>query len=172
MPAPLTSRCSIANSLDVLGQKWSLLIIREAMWGRTRFSQFREQLGVAPDVLTDRLARLVEAGVLTRSTYRDDGAREREEYLLTPAGHALRPVLAAFTQWGDEYRRTEFGPAAIHVEGATGEPVRLAFMTASGREVPAHDVTTLPGPGAARDSVSINSPTGSLSPARRATSST
>lgn len=135
----------------MLGQKWSLLIVREAMWGRTRFSQFREQLGVAPDVLTDRLARLVEAGVLTRSTYRDDGAREREEYLLTPAGHALRPVLAAFVQWGDEYRPTEFGPAATYVDDATGEPVRLAFVTASDRVVPADDVATLPGPGAVPD---------------------
>ena len=149
MTAPVTSRCSIANSLDVLGQKWSLLIVREAMWGRTRFSQFREQLGVAPDVLTDRLARLVEAGVLARRSYRDDGAREREEYLLTPAGQALRPVLAAFTQWGDTYRPTEFGPATTYIDGVTQEPVRLAFVTAAGRRVATDDVATLPGPGAA-----------------------
>ena len=152
MPVSTTSRCSIANSLDVLGQKWSLLIVREAMWGRTRFSQFRERLGVAPDVLTDRLARLVDAGVLERSTYRDDGAREREEYLLTPAGDALRPVLAAFTQWGDEYRPTEFGPAATYVDGETGEPVRLAFVTASGRVVESDDVAAVRGPGAPQDS--------------------
>jgi DNA-binding HxlR family transcriptional regulator len=155
MAVPVTSRCSIANSLDVLGQKWSLLIVREAMWGRTRFSQFRERLGVAPDVLTDRLARLVDAGVLTRSTYRDDGAREREEYLLTPAGQALRPVLAAFVQWGDEYRPTEFGPAATYADGVTGEPVRLAFVTEAGRVVPAEDVVTLPGPGAVGDGVAV-----------------
>lgn len=141
-------RCSIANSLDVLGQKWSLLIVREAFWGRTKFSEFRERLGVAPDVLTDRLARLVEAGVLERRTYREDGARERAEYVLTQAGSALRPVLAALTAWGDEHRPTEFGPAARYVDGDSGEAVRLAFVTPSGRIVDQGAVVAEPGPGA------------------------
>ena len=78
-----TERCSIARSLEVLGQKWSLLIVREAMWGRTRFAEFRARLGVAPDVLTDRLGRLVDAGILERRPYREDGEREREEYVLS-----------------------------------------------------------------------------------------
>ena len=89
--APGAERCSIARSLEVLGQKWSLLIVREAMWGRTRFAEFRARLGVAPDVLTDRLGRLVDAGILERSPYRDDGEREREEYVLTHAGKRCSP---------------------------------------------------------------------------------
>ncbi len=84
-----TERCSIARSLEVVGQKWSLLILREAFWGRTRFAEFRARLGVAPDVLTDRLGRLVDAGILQRRPYREDGEREREEYVLTEAGPAL-----------------------------------------------------------------------------------
>ena len=110
-------RCSIARSLEVLGQKWSLLIVREAMWGRTRFAEFRARLGVAPDVLTDRLGRLVDAGILERRPYREDGEREREEYVLTDAGRALLPVLAAMSAWGDEYR-----PERLRTRGALHRP--------------------------------------------------
>ena len=97
-------RCSIARSLEVIGQKWSLLIVREAFRGRTRFADIRTRLGVAPDVLTDRLARLVDAGILERRPYREAGEREREEYVLTDAGRALKPVLASIIEWGDEFR--------------------------------------------------------------------
>ena len=69
--------------------EWSLLILREAFWGRTRFAEIRARLGVAPDVLTDRLGRLVDGGILERRPYRDSGEREREEYVLTGAGRAL-----------------------------------------------------------------------------------
>lgn len=146
MSTAVNARCSIARSLEVLGQKWSLLIVREAMWGRTRFSEFRERLGVAPDVLTDRLSRLVEAGILDRRSYREDGARERTEYVLTDAGRDLRPVLAALVEWGDEHRPSERGPAAHYVQAATGSPVTLAFLTGDGQVVPVDDVTALPGP--------------------------
>ena len=80
---PLDPRCGIARSLDLLGERWALLVVREALLGHTRFSQFRARLGLSPDVLTARLESLVAAGVLERSTYREDGARERVEYLLT-----------------------------------------------------------------------------------------
>lgn len=146
MSAAVNARCSIARSLDVLGQKWSLLIVREAMWGRTRFSEFRERLGVAPDVLTDRLSRLVEAGILDRRSYREDGARERTEYVLTDAGRDLRPVLAALVEWGDAHCPTEWGPAAHYVETATGDPVQLAFLAAGDRVVPTDEVSARPGP--------------------------
>lgn len=148
MSTAVNARCSIARSLEVLGQKWSLLIVREAMWGRTRFSEFRERLGVAPDVLTDRLSRLVEAGVLDRRSYREDGARERTEYVLTDAGRDLRPVLAALVEWGDEHCPTEWGPAVHYVETATGAPVRLDFLTEDGRVVPAGEVSVQRGPAA------------------------
>lgn len=144
-----TERCSIARSLDVLGQKWSLLIVREAFWGRTRFAQFRTRLGVAADVLTDRLSRLVDAGILERRPYRADGEREREEYVLTDAGRALLPVLAAINAWGDEYRPSGFGPAAVYADRESGSALRLAFLDADGTEREMADVVLTRGPGAA-----------------------
>jgi DNA-binding HxlR family transcriptional regulator len=141
-------RCSIARSLDVLGLKWSLLVVREAMWGRTRFAEFRSRLGIAPDVLTDRLSRLVEAGILERRPYREDGEREREEYLLTDAGRALIPVLAAMSAWGDEYRPSGFGPAALYADRETGASARLAFVDDEGREIDPADIVAVRGPGA------------------------
>lgn len=143
-------RCAIARSLEVLGEKWTLLVVREACWGRTRFSEFREALGVAPDVLADRLATLVEIGVMERRPYRVDGGRQREEYVLTPAGDDLRLVLGALSAWGDEHRPGT-GRGSTFVEAATGEPVRLTFVTTGGRTL---------GP----DEVAAVRPTGDLVP--------
>src|SRR6201995_2677721 len=81
--------CSIARSLCVLGERWTFLILREAFSGVTRFSEFRDRLGVAPDVLTERLATLTEAGVLTREPYQEPGRRARDAYPLTPSGRGL-----------------------------------------------------------------------------------
>jgi DNA-binding HxlR family transcriptional regulator len=144
-------RCSIARSLEVVGQKWSLLILREAFWGRTRFAEFRARLGVAPDVLTDRLGRLVDAGILERRPYRDSGEREREEYVLTEAGGALLPVLAAMSAWGDAYQPSGFGPAAVYTDRESGTPLRLAFVDADGNERDAAQVEVVRGPGARVD---------------------
>lgn len=141
-------RCSIARSLEVLGEKWTLLVVREAFFGRTRFAQFRERLGVAPDVLTDRLATLVEIGVFERRAYRNAGEREREEYVLTEEGRALLPVLGAFAQWGDDYRPTGYGPAAEYRDARTGALVRIAFLRPDGVEVGVDDVAVVRGPGA------------------------
>ena len=148
MPTAIDTRCSISHSLDVLGQKWTLLIVREAFWGRTRFAEFKQGLGVAPDVLADRLASLVENGVFERRSYRDEGAREREEYVLTDSGRALLPVLAAFNAWGDEFRPTGYGSAAEYRDAASGEVLRLAFLAPDGREVAIDDVAVVRGPGA------------------------
>lgn len=143
-----TERCSIARSLEVLGHKWSLLIVREAtIRGRTRFADFRAALGIAPDVLTDRLTRLVDAGILDRRPYREAGERERVEYVLTEAGRALLPVLGAISAWGDVHRPSGFGPAALYTDRRTGEPVRLAFVDADGRELAADEVEVVAGPG-------------------------
>lgn len=145
MPQPLgkDARCSIARSLEVLGERWTLLIVREAFWGRTRFSEFREALGIAPDVLTDRLTTLVEHGVMERRAYRAEGSRERYEYVLTPAGEELRYVLGALTAWGDQYRPSPAGPAARFVEEPTGAPVQLRFVSSDGRLVEAATVVAV-----------------------------
>lgn len=139
-------RCSIARSLEVLGEKWTLLVVREASWGRTRFSEFRQALGVAPDVLADRLATLVDVGVLERRPYRVDGGRQREEYVLTPAGEDLRIVLGALKTWGDEHRPAATGRGSTFVETATGDPVTLSFVTSDGRRLaPAEVAAVRPG---------------------------
>ena len=95
--------CSIERTLGVLGERWTFLILREAFLGATRFVEFRDRLGVAPDVLTDRLGTLVDYGVLEREPYREPGARSRFAYRLTPSGRELQVVLAALQQWGDEH---------------------------------------------------------------------
>jgi DNA-binding HxlR family transcriptional regulator len=95
--------CSIARSLEVLGERWTFLVLREALSGATRFAQFREALGIAPDVLTDRLSTLVEYGVLAREPYQEPGRRSRFAYRLTTAGRELLVVLGALQQWGDEH---------------------------------------------------------------------
>jgi DNA-binding HxlR family transcriptional regulator len=142
--SPTTNaRCSIARSLEVLGEKWTLLVVREACWGRTRFSEFRSALGVAPDVLADRLATLVEVGVLERRPYRVEGGRQREEYVLTPAGEDLRLVLAALNTWGDQHHPAAAGRASTFVEAATGEPVSLSFVAPDGRRVEPGEVSVV-----------------------------
>jgi DNA-binding HxlR family transcriptional regulator len=104
MPKPgLDSPCSIARTLSVVGERWTFLILRDAFIGVTRFADFRASLGIAPDVLADRLARLVEHGVLARGDYQEPGRRVRQEYRLTPAGQDLKVVMAGLQQWGDQY---------------------------------------------------------------------
>jgi DNA-binding HxlR family transcriptional regulator len=95
--------CPIARSLDAVGDAWVLLLLREAFTGSTRFEQFRDGLGCADNVLSRRLAQMVEAGLLRRSPYRA-GNRTRQEYLLTDAGSDLLPVVHALAQWGDRHR--------------------------------------------------------------------
>jgi DNA-binding HxlR family transcriptional regulator len=93
--------CPIAQSLEVIGEWWSLLIIRDAFFGVTRFDEFQENLGIARNILTNRLDTLVAAGVMERRPY--DEGRERYDYVLTDKGRALWPVLVTLRQWGDRW---------------------------------------------------------------------
>lgn len=95
--------CSVAGALEIVGERWTMLVIREAFLGLRRFDDFLKAIGCARNVLTTRLATLVDAGVLQRVPYRDEGQRERHEYRLTTAGHELYPVLQALRQWGDRW---------------------------------------------------------------------
>jgi len=147
-PTPVNDRCSIARSLTVLGERWSLLVVRDVRMGHTRFSDIRARLGVAPDVLTDRLGKLVELGVLERRPYREAGGREREEYVLTRSGEELLPVLASLSAWGEEHLPTGFGPATRYTDAATGRPVHLAFVAEDGRTLGIDEVALVRGPGA------------------------
>lgn len=131
--------CSIARSLEVLGERWTFLVVREALTGTTRFADFRATLGVAPDILTNRLNTLVASGVLERRPYREEGKRARHEYHPTKAGWDLRVVLGALQQWGDEYLPYSLGPT-VERRSADDRPLHVAFADDEGREVPLSDV--------------------------------
>src|SRR3954465_6590854 len=97
------SRCSVAGTLAVVGEKWSLLLLREAFLGVRRFADFQRVLGAPKAVLTDRLGTLVAQGILARVPYQPAGERQRHGYRLTEKGRALYPTLVALMEWGDTY---------------------------------------------------------------------
>ncbi|WP_066950524.1 winged helix-turn-helix transcriptional regulator [Streptomyces lushanensis] len=95
--------CPIARASSVVGDRWILLIMRNATLGMTRFDAFRSELGIADNILSNRLGRLLDAGLLTRVPYRDESGRGRHEYRLTAAGADLLPVLNALAAWGEAH---------------------------------------------------------------------
>jgi len=132
--------CAIARSLGVLGERWTFLILRDAHGGLTRFAELKDSLGIAPDVLSDRLATLVAYGVMERVAYQDPGSRSRSAYVLTPAGRELWVVLAALQQWGDRHLPWPDGPSLLRRVRDTDDPVHVGFVDDDGREVAADDV--------------------------------
>ena len=135
------SRCSLARALDVLGDRWTLLVLREAFFGVARFTEFERRLGISRSVLTERLGSLVERGVLEKRPYEEPGQRTRLEYVLTHKGLGLAPSLAALMEWGDRYAAAPQGPPVRLVEAGTDHPIGLAFVRRSDRrEVALEDV--------------------------------
>jgi DNA-binding HxlR family transcriptional regulator len=137
------SSCSVSRSLGVLGENWTFLILREALTGTTRFAEFRTALGLAPDVLSRRLATLVGFGVMDRGPYQEPGARTRYEYHLTDAGRELEVVLGALQQWGDRHLPRPAGPTIARRAMRTDRPVHVAFIDDHGYEVPWADIATI-----------------------------
>lgn len=137
------SSCSIARSLGVLGERWTFLILREAFSGVTRFAEFRDSLGIAPDVLSDRLATLVKFGVMERAAYQEPGERARSAYVLTQTGRELIVVLAALQQWGDEHLPRPDGPSVLRRVRGSDRPVHVGFVDERGREIPQADVAMI-----------------------------
>lgn len=140
---PSTS-CAIARSLGVLGERWTFLILRDAFEGITRFEDFRESLGVATDVLSARLAALVEHGVMEKTEYREPGVRRRFAYVLTDAGRELFVILTGLQEWGDRHLPWPEGPSLLRIEERTGEQVHVGFIGSRGQEVPPQDVVYVP----------------------------
>ena len=143
-------QCPIARSLERVGEWWSILILRDAAHGLTRFDEFAESLGIAPNILTRRLKALVEAGLLERRRYCE--RPPRDEYVLTRAGRDFRPVLWALLAWGNKHfapegasvvivdSKTEVEAAPVLVDGNSGRPlIAPAFRSAAG---PAADART------------------------------
>ncbi len=117
-------RCSVAHALAVLGERWTILVLREAFYGVRRFDEMQRAIGCARNVLADRLTTLVEHGVLARVGYRDQGQRERFEYRLTPMGIEAFPVIVALLQWGDRWLPAPGGPPIEVVHRDCGAKVR------------------------------------------------
>lgn len=105
--------CSVAGVLEIVGERWAFLVIREAFLGLRRFDDIQKKVGCARNVLTERLATLVEHGILKKEPYREEGQRERFEYRLTPAGHELYPVVQALRQWGDKWLHDGHAPLEV-----------------------------------------------------------
>lgn len=141
-------RCSIARSLQLLGERWTLLIVREALRGATTYSDFRNRLGVPSDVLSTRLTRLTAEGVFEKVRYQPAGGRERHRYALTERGLSLKLVLAALLQWGDENRPSQFGQSAVVVDAVTGADLSLAFVEDDASGTSVDRVRIIPGPSA------------------------
>jgi DNA-binding HxlR family transcriptional regulator len=110
-------QCPIARSLERVGEWWSMLILRDAFHGYTRFDQFHKSLGIAPNMLTRRLNALVDSGMLERRRYSEHPPRD--EYILTERGHDFRPVLWALLAWGNKHFAPE-GKSVVVIDSATG----------------------------------------------------
>ena len=140
------TQCPISRSLDRVGEWWSILILRDAFYGLTRFDQFQKSLDIAPNILTRRLNTLVESGLLERRRYSEHPPRD--EYLLTERGRDFRPVLLALLAWGNKHFAPE-GKAVLLVDVETGieaDPVVVDRIT--GRPLNAHEFRPVPGPAA------------------------
>ena len=124
--------CSVARTLEVVGERWTMLVLREAFYGVRRFNDFQQLLGAPRNVLTARLQTLVDAGVLRREPYREEGARERHEYRLTEAGRDLMPALVALMQWGDRHLADEAGGPVVVRHRDCGEQVSAVLTCAAG----------------------------------------
>jgi len=139
-------QCPIARSLERVGEWWSILILRDAFHGLTRFDEFQKSLDIAPNILTRRLNGLVESGLLERRRYSKHPPRY--EYILTPRGRDFRPVLIALLAWGNKHFATE-GPSVLLADktsGAIADPIVVDRL--SGRQLSENEFHYVPGPAA------------------------
>ncbi|MBG0809054.1 helix-turn-helix transcriptional regulator [Methylosinus sp. H3A] len=138
--------CSVARALEIVGEWWTLLIIREAFLGASRFGEFERNLGIAKNVLSQRLSKLVACGVMER--VEAPGRGNPRDYRLTEKGRDLFPVLIALMQWGDRWAAAA-GPPLRLLERATGEEIATLRVTAaSGEKLAPEEVRIEPGAGA------------------------
>jgi DNA-binding HxlR family transcriptional regulator len=139
--------CSVARALEVLGDRWTLLVIRDAFLGVRRFDDFQRDLGVARNVLSDRLQRLVDEGLLERRRYQE--RPERYEYRLSQKGIDLWPTIITLMKWGDRYYApAEGAPRVVRHRGCGGEVTDHLTCDRCGATLTAREVGSEPGPGA------------------------
>ena len=144
-----SSTCSIARTAHILGDRWTVLVVRDLFNGVRRFEELHEHLGIARDVLTRRLASLVEEGLVERRPYRPEGGRTRHEYVLTDAGRALRTALVALMDWGDSHRAGAAGPPVSLRHRDCGAEIHTHLVCAEGHDIaPETRAELVPLPGA------------------------
>ncbi|WP_018637810.1 winged helix-turn-helix transcriptional regulator [Parafrankia elaeagni] len=137
--------CSVAQTLEIVGEWWTMLIVRDAFLGVTRFDDFQKRLGISRNILNQRLAGLVDAGVLTRVPYQDNPPRH--DYRLTDKGRDLWPVLTAMREWGDRHAAPDGPPLQLRHTGC-GEVFHTVLgCSECGEPVSLRDVRAAPGPG-------------------------
>ena len=141
-----TSNCSIARTLEIVGEKWTILILREIWYGSSRFSEFEHVLGCPRNLLADRLKMLVAEGILATETYKEPGARSRPMYVITPRGMDLVPAVMGLMQWGDKYRADPEGPAVEARHRGCGGHVHVQIRCDRDHDVRLEDIESLPGP--------------------------
>jgi DNA-binding HxlR family transcriptional regulator len=141
--------CSIARTLAIVGEKWTLLVLREAFYGVRRFEDLHAALGCARNLLAVRLRTLVAEGLLEREPYQDEGRRRRNAYRLTDKGIDLFPALVALMQWGDRWTADPSGPPVLLHHRECGEQVAAQLRCDAGHgPLTARDTLAVPGPGA------------------------
>ena len=135
----------MAQALDAIGERWSLLILREAFYGKTRFNQFLEELGISRNILSARLNHLVEQGILEK---RQASETSHTEYVLTEAGRSLRTVIISLIHWGDEFRPHPKGQRFVLIDKDTERPIRkMGIYSERGVELEPGKIGVTPGPG-------------------------
>lgn len=127
--------CTVMKALEIVGERWTLLVVREAFYGVRRFQALHENLGCARNVLSDRLATLVKHGVLAKEPYVAEGQRERFEYRLTDKGRELFPVIVSLMDWGDRWTTKKGGPVTL-LHRECGTKLHLELRCAEGHLVP------------------------------------
>lgn len=136
--------CPVARTLDLIGDRWSLLIIRDALEGVRRFSDFEKRLEIAKNMLSVRLKGLVESDILRLEPASDGSAYK--EYVLTQKGQALQTVIVALSQWGGEFMYGPGEPGSVMVDAQRRQPIRkLELLSADGRRLAPEDVATMGG---------------------------
>lgn len=136
--------CSLAQTLNIIGERWTLLILRDAFFGSKRFGQFERSLGIAKNILSARLNMLIDEGIMER---RESAEGAHPEYVLTEQGLDLQPVLLSMTHWGDRHRPHADGERLIFVERESGKPIRRMGVTSQdGRTLQPRDIRAVAGP--------------------------
>ena len=130
-----SASCSIAKTAQILGDRWSVLVVRNLFNGVRRFDALQQHLGIARDVLTKRLALLVDEGIVERRAYQPEGARTRDEYALTPAGRDRRTVMVALMDWGDAHRAGQDGPPMSLRHRDCGAEIHAHLTCAAGHDI-------------------------------------